>query len=179
MQVVKGDLQDPKSLEGAFKGAHGLFLVTNFWESQNEIEQATHAVAAAKAAGVQHIVWSTLPNVEKISGGKIDVPHFTNKALVDDVIAKAKFAHFTFVEPPMYFQNLMGAMAPQLGEDGVRTFAVPMDPAKKVMHSGDISEMGESMRLMSVCSWYLQCMRGSWHETQSMLMPCTSSNTDD
>src|SRR6478736_3136641 len=31
-EVVAGDADDPTSLERAFAGAHGAFLVTNFWE---------------------------------------------------------------------------------------------------------------------------------------------------
>jgi hypothetical protein len=77
-EVVKADLDHQETLEAAFKGAYGVFLVTNFREKgTDELKQATAAVRAAKDAGVKHFVWSTLPNVEAISGGKFDVPHFT------------------------------------------------------------------------------------------------------
>src|SRR6185369_9912974 len=83
-EVVKADLDRPETLEAAFKGAYGVFLVTNFREKgADERKQATAAVRAAKDAGVKHFVWSTLPNVEAISGGKFDVPHFTGKAKID------------------------------------------------------------------------------------------------
>src|SRR6266446_3049025 len=86
-EVVEADLDRPETLEAAFKGAHGVFLVTNFREAgTNEFKQATAAVRAAKDAGVKHFVWSTLPNVEAISGGKFDVPHFTGKAKIDRVV---------------------------------------------------------------------------------------------
>src|SRR5476649_2471269 len=77
-EVVLADFNRPETLEAAFAGAHGAFLVTNSWEAgADESRLALAAVAAAKSAGVQHVVWSTLPNVEAISGGAIDVPHFT------------------------------------------------------------------------------------------------------
>src|SRR6266446_10978239 len=77
-EVVEADLNRPETLEAAFKGAYGVFLVTNAGEKgTDELKQATAAVRAAKDAGVKHFVWSTLPNVEAISGGKFDVPHFT------------------------------------------------------------------------------------------------------
>jgi hypothetical protein len=54
------------------------------WEQgTDELAQATAAVRAAKDAGVRHLVWSTPPNVEAISGGNIDLPHFTGKAKLD------------------------------------------------------------------------------------------------
>src|SRR5260370_19701444 len=80
-EVVEADLNRPETLKAAFEGAHGVFMVTSFGEAgTNEFKQATTAVRAAKDAGVKHFVWSTLPNVEAISGGKFDVPHFTGKA---------------------------------------------------------------------------------------------------
>jgi NmrA-like family. len=70
-------LESPETLTAAFEGAHGVFLVTNFREEgTDEAEQATAAVRAAKDKGVKHFVWSTLPDVEAISGGKFHVPAF-------------------------------------------------------------------------------------------------------
>src|ERR687891_739116 len=72
-EVVEADLRRPDTLEAAFEGAHGVFLVTNFWEEgTDERNQATAAVHAAKNAGVQHLIWSTLPDVETISGGQVN-----------------------------------------------------------------------------------------------------------
>src|SRR5580700_614416 len=83
-EVVKADLNLPETLQAALEGAHGVFLVTNFWEQgTDERKEATAAIRAAKDAGVEHFVWSTLPDVEAISGGKFEVPHFTGKARID------------------------------------------------------------------------------------------------
>src|SRR3981189_3344803 len=80
-EVVQADLSRPETLTAACEGAHGVFLVTNLWEEgTDEVQQATAAVRAAKDAGVKHFVWSTLPDVEAISGGKFHVPHFTATA---------------------------------------------------------------------------------------------------
>ena len=108
-EVVLADLDRPETLKAAFAGAHGVFLVTNAWEAgAGEAEQALAAVHAAKDAGVQHFIWSTLPNVETISHGKLDVPHFTDKAKVDRIVREAGFAHHTFVIAPFFYQNLLG-----------------------------------------------------------------------
>src|SRR3981189_2885076 len=47
-EVVEADLDRPETLNAAFEGAHGVFLVTNFWEEgTDEHKQATAAVRAA------------------------------------------------------------------------------------------------------------------------------------
>src|SRR5881628_235755 len=82
-EVVEADLNRPETLTAALEGVDSVFLVTNFREiGADELKQATAAVRAAKDAGVKHFIWSTLPDVETISGGKFNVPHFTGKAKV-------------------------------------------------------------------------------------------------
>lgn len=142
-EVVEADLDRPETLKAAFEGAHGVFLVTNFWEEgTDEHKQATAAVRAAKDAGVKHFIWSTLPDVETISGGKFHVPHFTGKAKVDRIVKEAGFAYHTFVIAPFFYQNLAGSLAPQKQADGSMGWALPLDPAVRCIHMGDISEVG-------------------------------------
>ena len=142
-EVVKADLTDLKSLTEAFKNCHGVFVVTNFWEGADEIAQGKAAIQAAKEAGVKHFIWSTLPNVEKISSGAFEVPHFTGKANVDSLVKNAGFKNYTFVQPPFYFQNLTGQMGPQSKEDKSIGWTLPLDPTKKVIHMGDINDLGK------------------------------------
>src|ERR1700719_551817 len=142
-EVVLADLDRPETLKAAFAGAHGVFLVTNVWEpGTDERKQALAAVHAAKDAGVQHFIWSTLPNVETISRGKLDVPHFTDKAKIDRVVREAGFVNHTFVIAPFFYQNLVGVMAPQKQADGTFGWALPLDPERRVIHMGDITELG-------------------------------------
>ena len=61
-EVVQADLDDVESLKAAFAGAYGAYCVTNFWEHfspEKEKAQAKNMAEAAKAAGVQHAIWST------------------------------------------------------------------------------------------------------------------------
>jgi len=142
-EVVAVDLNRPETLRAAFAGAYGVFLVTNAWEAgRDEARQALAAVNAAKDAGVQHLVWSTLPDVETISGATIDVPHFTDKAKVERAVREAGFVYYTFVIAPFYYQNLLGALSPQKQADGTAGWALPLDPEKRVIHMGDIAEIG-------------------------------------
>lgn len=142
-EVVKADLTDLASLTDAFKKAYGVFVVTNFWEGADEIAQGKTAIQAAKDAGVNHFVWSTLPNVEKISGGAFEVPHFTGKAMVDEHVENAGFENYTFVQAPFYFQNLVGQMGAQPQQDGSLGWTLPIDPTKKAIHMADINDLGK------------------------------------
>jgi uncharacterized protein YbjT (DUF2867 family) len=143
-EVVEADLNRPETLKAAFAGAYGVFLVTNFAEAgTDESKQATTAVRAAKDADVKHLIWSTLPNVEAISGGKFQVPHFTGKAKVDRIVQEAGFVNHTFVIAPFFYQNLTGAFfAPQKQADGSLGWALPLDPDVRCIHMGDIRELG-------------------------------------
>jgi uncharacterized protein YbjT (DUF2867 family) len=148
VRVVKGDLLEPSSLRAAFEGAHGAFLVTNFWDPTQmpkETEIGNAAVKEARAAGVQHFIWSTLPDAEKLTGGRLKLPHFTGKARVDAAVEAANFPHHTFVQAPFYFQNFLGLLAPQPLPNGGRGWAVPMDPAARVIHAGDVSDVGRAV----------------------------------
>jgi uncharacterized protein YbjT (DUF2867 family) len=142
-EVVEADLNRPETLASAFDGAYGVFLVTNFQEhGADELKQATAAVHAARDAGVKHFVWSTLPDVEAISGGKFHVPHFTGKAKVDRIVKEAGFANHTFVIAPFYFQNLTGVLGPQKQPNGSAGWTLPLDPTVRSIHMGDIAELG-------------------------------------
>jgi len=148
VEVVKADLLDPSSLRSALKGSHGAFVVTNAWDpaqGPREAEIATAAVQAARAAGVEQLIWSTLPDVEKLTGGRLKVAHFTEKARVDAVVKAAGFARHTFVMAPMYFQNFLTMMTPQPLPNGGRGWAVPIDPAARVIHAGDVSDVGRAV----------------------------------
>ena len=148
VQMVRADVLDANSLLPLFEGAHGAFLVTNFWapeQTQRETAIGADMVTAARAAGVHHVIWSTLPDCEKLSGGRLKVVHFSGKAHVDSIVAAAGFPRYTFVAAPFYFQNLATVMGPQPLPTGGRGWAVPMDPAARVIHAGDASEVGRAV----------------------------------
>ena len=142
-EAAFANLDDEQSLKDAFKNAYGVFVVTNFWEGADEIAQGKNAVVAAKESGVEHFIWSTLPNVEAISDATFEVAHFTNKAKVDELVKKAAFKYYTFVQAPFYYQNLVGALAPQSKQDGTTGWTLPIDPAKKSIHMSDIDDLGK------------------------------------
>jgi uncharacterized protein YbjT (DUF2867 family) len=170
--VVQADLDRPETLNAAFTGADGVFLVTNFREAGTyEFKQATATIRAAKDAGVKHLVWSTLPDVEAIAGGKFDVPHFTGKAKIDRIVKEAGFVHHTFVIAPGYYQNFVGSLAPQKQADGSVGWALPLDPDVRCLHMGGHSRTWQhrcwSIRTpRSGGQWRVSATRGRFHELQ-------------
>src|SRR5690242_16774664 len=91
-EVVRADLEDVPSLTRAFTGAYGAYCVTNFWEhfsADREKAQARNLADAARAAGVQHVIWSTLEDTRSLMAeddarmpmlqGQYRVPHFDAK----------------------------------------------------------------------------------------------------
>jgi hypothetical protein len=144
-ETVGFDLDQPETFAAALNGAFGVFANINSFARPDldEVAQGSSIVDAAREANVQHYVWSTLPNVEEISGGRYQVPHFTNKAKVNAKVVDAEFTFSTLVEPPYYFQNLVSPMyVRQPGPDGTPSWSQPMKVDARGMHMGDISEYG-------------------------------------
>lgn len=142
-EVVGADLEDPQGLAGAFAGTYGVFAMSNFIGAGiDEVTQGRNAVDAAVKTGVRHFVWSTLPNVRALSDGVFDVPHFTDKAKVDDLVRDAGFEYVTFVEAPFYFENLATVLSPQPLPTGGTGWTLPIPGDARVVHAGSITDLG-------------------------------------
>src|ERR1041385_5504457 len=140
-EVVKGDLDDVESLKKAFAGAYGVYAVTNFWEhfsAEKEKAQAKNIAEAAKAAGVKHVIWSTLEDTRNLMKAddkrmpmlqeKYRVPHFDAKAEANEYF---KGLPVTYLVTSFYWDNLyMFGLAPKKGDDGVYSWTFPMGEAK-------------------------------------------------
>jgi uncharacterized protein YbjT (DUF2867 family) len=142
-EVVQADLDDEASLARAFEGAHGVFAVTNFWEHfspEKEIAQAGNIARAAKAAGVRHVVWSTLENVRTYIPldddrmptlqEKYKVPHFDGKGEADSIFAESGVPT-TYMLASWYFENMIFfGQGPARGDDGTIAFTLPLGDGK-------------------------------------------------
>lgn len=136
-EVVRADLDDVESLKAAFDGAYGAFCVTNFWEhfsGAKEVEQAANLAEAGRAAGVQHIVWSTLEDTRDYlpTGdtrmprlqGAYAVPHFDAKAEADALFADLPT---TYLRASFFWDNLYAfGLGPKKGDDGSYAVTFPM-----------------------------------------------------
>jgi uncharacterized protein YbjT (DUF2867 family) len=140
-EVVKADLDDVESLKQAFAGAYAVYGVTNFWEhfsGEKEKTQAKNIADAAKAAGVKHVIWSTLEDTRNLMKAddkrmpmlqeKYRVPHFDAKAEAD---AYFQGLPTTFLVTTFYWDNLYSfGLAPKKGADGQYEWTFPMGTSK-------------------------------------------------
>jgi uncharacterized protein YbjT (DUF2867 family) len=137
-EVVTADLDDEASLTKALQGAYGAYFVTAFWEYnsvEREHAQARAMAAAAKAAGLQHVIWSTLPDTREhipldddrvpTLHGRYKVPHFDGKAEADSFFIDAGVPT-TFLSTTMYFDSFLDFFRPARGEDGTLAIHLPM-----------------------------------------------------
>ena len=142
-EVVGADLDDEQSLERAFAGAYGAFCLTNFWEHfspEKELAQATNMAKAAKAAGLKHVVWSTLEDTRRwvpLSDnrmptlmGHYKVPHFDAKGEADEVFRR-EGVPTTFLLTSFYWDNFIYfGSGPQRTPDGKLALVFPLGDKK-------------------------------------------------
>lgn len=101
-ELIQGDLNDPASVKRAVEGAYGVFSVQNFMETgfDGEIRQGKALANAAKAAGVQHFVYSSVVSADRHTG----LPHFESKWQIEQHIAESGLSH-TILRPAFFMQN--------------------------------------------------------------------------
>jgi uncharacterized protein YbjT (DUF2867 family) len=142
-EVVQADISDQASMLRAFEGAYGAFCVTFFWDHfspDQEMADVRTMAGAAKAAGVKHVVWSTLEDTRKrvpLDDDRMPtlmehfkVPHFDAKGEADAIWAESGVPT-TYLLTAFYWDNLVHfGSHPQRGEDGSLAFVLPMGDAK-------------------------------------------------
>jgi uncharacterized protein YbjT (DUF2867 family) len=139
VEIVAADVDDVSSLEKAFRGAHGVFGVTFFWEhfsAEKEYAHAGNIARAAKAANVNHVVWSTLEDSRNwvkddrmpTLQGKYKVPHFDAKGEANALFANVPT---TYLNTSFYWDNFIHfGMGPKRGADGKLALTLPMGDKK-------------------------------------------------
>src|SRR5687767_130180 len=142
-EVVAADVDDAKSLKKAFEGAHGAFCVTFFWahfKPEKELSQARNMAQAAKDAGVDHVIWSTLEDTRTFMPlsdermptlmGKYKVPHLDAKGEANAFFTELAVPT-TFLVTSFYWDNLIHfGMGPKKGADGKLAITLPMGKKK-------------------------------------------------
>jgi len=132
-EVVAGDMEDRAELDAAFKGAYAVFSVQNFWLPNvgfdGEIKQGKNVADAANAAGVQHLVYSSVGSAHRGMGQK----HFESKWIIEQYIQSLGIP-YTILRPVAFMDNqnwsrayILSGTYTGLGlraEKGIQTVAV-------------------------------------------------------
>jgi uncharacterized protein YbjT (DUF2867 family) len=121
VEVVAGSLDDRSSLTSAMAGIAGAFALTTPFESgvDAEMAQGRAILAAADAARVPHLVFSSVAGADQRSG----VPHFDSKARIETELAAGE-TPYTILGPTYFFDNALG------GADRIRSgvLDLPLPP---------------------------------------------------
>jgi len=142
-ELVQANIDDPESMKKALNGAYGAYFVTFFWEHfspEKELAEAQSMAKAAKEAGLQHVIWSTLDDTRKYVPLEDDrMPTLKEKYNVPHFDAKGEANHFftdegvptTFLLTTFYWENLVYfGMGPKKTEDGSLAIMFPMGDKK-------------------------------------------------
>jgi hypothetical protein len=169
VEVVKGDLDDVESLRSAVQGSYGVFGVTDFWSIMSktrEIQQGKNILAACQSTEVKHFVWSSLPNVSKLSNGKhTKVEHFDGKAEVEEAIEADKGGIIASYYMPAMFIDTLKTMIKDYGGGPTLSLpypdenvAVPLlaprrDTGKYVMGLFEAEDKANGVEVQGVSTW--------------------------
>jgi uncharacterized protein YbjT (DUF2867 family) len=135
-ELAQGDFEEPSTIETAAEGVDAVFVVATPFEAGMEAE-TRHGIAAAdatKAAGVSHLVYSSVASADKDTG----IPHFESKRRVEEHIEGLGIP-YTIVAPVYFMENLLAPwMLPRLRE-GILPMALPSSRALQQIALPDIA----------------------------------------
>jgi uncharacterized protein YbjT (DUF2867 family) len=151
-EVVVTPLQPGMQAEltAAMRGSAGAFLMTppivKVPPADLEFTLGQELANAAVAAGVEHVVFSGLENVEARTGGTKWAPHFTDKARVEAYIRSLPIRS-SFVYLAFFYTNFLEYYVPQRGADGL-TFAIYLPPHVPMPFVDPLTATGRAVREM-------------------------------
>ncbi|KAJ8098923.1 hypothetical protein POJ06DRAFT_258353 [Lipomyces tetrasporus] len=144
VELMGADMSSVASVAPAVQDAHTVFLVTNYWETKSrdtEYSQGKNVADAAKAAGVSHLIFSSLIHVTEASKGALpNVPHFDGKADIEKYIS-ASGVPATFVLPGYFMSNLISTLRKK--EDGSYQMLLPISDAARFPLFDVVSDTGK------------------------------------
>jgi uncharacterized protein YbjT (DUF2867 family) len=135
-ELAVGSFDDRDALVRAMTGVDAVFIMSTPFEAgmDTETRQGIAAVDAAKAAGVKHVVYTSVSDADQKTG----IPHFDSKARVEEYLARSGLP-YTIIAPVFFADNLVGPFFGGGLKQGV--VAMPM-PAKRPLQHISVDEIG-------------------------------------
>lgn len=134
-EVVAGDLGDAASVVKAAKDIDAMFLMGNSYEAgmEEETRQGILAADTAKAAGVGHLIYSSVADANKKTG----IPHFESKFLVEQHVERLGIP-YTISAPVAFMENFVAPWSIGALSQGTHAFAVPAKRPLQLVALADI-----------------------------------------
>ncbi|RUU48675.1 NAD-dependent epimerase/dehydratase family protein [Mesorhizobium sp. M6A.T.Ca.TU.002.02.2.1] len=134
-EFVAGDLGDAASVVKAAKDVDTMFLMGNSYEAgmEEETRQGILAADAAKAAGVGHLIYSSVADADKKTG----IPHFESKYLVEQHVERLGLP-YTISAPVAFMENFVAPWSIGALSQGTHAFAVPAKRPLQLVALADI-----------------------------------------
>ncbi|HXE95702.1 MAG TPA: NmrA/HSCARG family protein [Dongiaceae bacterium] len=139
-EVVRGEFDEPQSLERALEGVWGAYSVQNTWESGviREEEQGKLFAEIARKKEVAHFVYSSVGSAHRDTG----IPHFDNKWRIEQKIRSLAFPSYTILRPAFFMDNFVSPwFKPGLMEGKLKTALKP-DTVLQMNAVEDIGKFG-------------------------------------
>lgn len=139
-EVVHGDLDDAASLAVALDGAWGAFAVQNTWEAgvEGEEEQGKRFAELAHRKGVRHFVYTSVASAHRKTG----IPHFENKARVEERVRALGFPSWTIIRPVFFMENWAGPWFKPAIDQGKLAVALKPGTVLQMIAAEDIGAYG-------------------------------------
>ncbi|GLS37193.1 hypothetical protein GCM10010869_27860 [Mesorhizobium tianshanense] len=136
VEIVTGDLGDSASVVEAASDVDTMFLMGNSYEAgmAEETRQGIVAADAAKAAGVGHLIYSSVADADKNTG----IPHFESKYLVEQHVERLGIP-YTISAPVAFMENVVAPWSIGALSQGTHAFAMP---AKRVLQLVALADIG-------------------------------------
>src|SRR6185369_1217452 len=139
-EVVRGEFDEPESLERALEGAWGAYSVQNTWESGvvREEEQGKLFAELARRKEVAHFVYSSVGSAHRTTG----VPHFDNKWRIEEKIRALAFPSYTILRPAFFMDNFTSPWFKPGLTEGKLKIALKPDTVLQMNAVEDIGKFG-------------------------------------
>jgi uncharacterized protein YbjT (DUF2867 family) len=142
VEIVGGDMADAAALTKAFSGADAAFSVQDFRAAglAGEVSQGTNFADAAKASGVQQLVYSSVGGADRHSG----VPHFETKWQIEEHI-RAIGIPASILRPTSFMEGFGGPAMVRYLALGMFAGAFPLEQPLQMIATRDIGILARIM----------------------------------
>lgn len=134
-EMVQAEFTDAGSLDAALEGVSTVFAMTTPFEAGVEAEtaQGVALVDAAKRAGIDHFVYSSVASADENTG----VPHFDSKYRVEEYLA-ASGLRWSVIAPVYFMDNLFFPDTVNALKEGNYPVPLPADLQLQQIATDDI-----------------------------------------